>query len=297
MGTIYFSNFVLSPPCSIGATNPGTRGNIVGLFNNQTEEPNMANVSLKGIDIQNTNRTLYIKDGKDFYTAKNIGLQFCKHAGNVQLKYIVGGCAHEWLYVKDESGVMREADCSTTYYIKAKVVCDRSGRSELIDFVPTEDGKMVYHGWVGNGNVEQKTYELPDGDYNAELKYNYWAILDLGLTAEEVGFADEDTAKFFNSYSLDHEPHESLADKVCPTKDKQEIALNAIRDLFKTLKANGLKLVYDEDSNSLGVINDVAVVGCERYDDGAVPHWDVVPTLADEHPIFVSESWSFIVNK
>lgn len=256
----------------------------------------MANVSVKGIDIQNKNIVFYIKDGKDFYTAKNIGLQFCKHNGYIQLKYIVSGCAHELLYVKAENGLMHKANCSYTYHFKAKVVCDRSGRSEHIDFMPTEDGKMVLQGWVANGNMEQKTYELPDGDYNVDLQHT-WAILDLGLKADEVGFGNEFTARFFNSYSIDHEPHESLLDKICPTKDKQEIGLTAIGNLFKILKLNGLKLVYDDGSNSLGIINDVAVDGCDSGDDGAVPHWNVVPILADEHPIYVSDAWSFTLKK
>lgn len=37
MGTIHFSNFALSPPCSIGAPTDGTRGNIVGMFNKRKE--------------------------------------------------------------------------------------------------------------------------------------------------------------------------------------------------------------------------------------------------------------------
>lgn len=253
----------------------------------------MAQVLLKGIDIQNKNITLYVKNGKDFYTAKDIGLQFRKHGGNVQLLYLVDGCDHESLYVQDDTGTMHKAIGSVPYQFKVKVVCDRSGRSELIDVAYTEDNRMVFHGWVANGTIEQKTYELPDGDYNVELKYNYWAILDLGLKAEEVGFENDVSARFFNSYSIDREPHESLADKICPTKDKREIGLAAIRDLFKTLKLNGLKLVYDDSSNSLGIINDVEVDGRDLSDGDVVPHWNVVSLLDDEHPIYVGEGWSF----
>lgn len=256
----------------------------------------MANVSVKGIDIQDKNLVFHIKDGKDFYTAKNIGLQFCKHDGNVQMKYLVDGRAHDCLYVK-ASDMMCEVTWSKTYQVKARVVCDRSGREELIDFMPTEDGKMVFHGWVANGTLEQKTYELPDGDYDVEIRYNNWAVLDLGLKAEEVGFRNEVSAQFFNSYSIDNEPHESLVDKICPTKDKQEIGLTVIRNLFKILKMNGLKLVYSDEDNSLGIINDVEVEGGDSSDDGAVPHWNVVPIFADEHPIYVSECWSFTMKK
>ena len=256
----------------------------------------MANITLKGIDIFSKNTALYIKNGKDFFTAKNIGLVLAKNGDGAHMKYKVDGTAYDTLYVQTGDGVMQEADRSMAYYPKMRVTCDRSGRSELFDF-RDDDGFMFFNGWIGNGNLERTRYDLEDGEYDVELRYNSWAIIDIGLKSENVGFYSKDIAKFFNAYSVDNEPHENLVDKICPSKDKQEIGLTAISNLFKILKMNGLKLVYSDEDNCLGIINDVAVEGAERSDDDAVPHWVVVPILAGQNLTYVSEGWSFRLKK
>ena len=256
----------------------------------------MANITLKGIDIFSKNTALYIKNGKDFFTAKNIGLVLAKTGDEAHMKYKVDGTAYDTLYVQTEDGTMTEAELSLNYYPKMRVTCDRSGRSELFDF-RDDDGFMFFNGWIGNGNLEQTRYDLEDGEYDVELLYNSWAIIDIGLKSENVGFYHKDIAKFFNAYSVDSEPHENLVDKICPSKDKQEIGLTAISNLFKILKMNGLKLVYSGEDNCLGIINDVAVEDAERSDDDAVPHWVVVPILAGQNLTYVSEGWSFRLKK
>lgn len=256
----------------------------------------MANISLRAINIERNDTALYIKNGKDFFTAKNIGLVLVKNEDAACLKYKVDGTTYDTLYIKGGDGVMKEADFSATYYPKMRVTCDRSGRRELFDF-RDDDGFMFFKGWLGNGTLEQTRYDLADGEYDVELRYNSWAIIDIGLKSEDVGFYSEDIAKFFNAYSVDNEPNETLVDKICPTKDKQEIGLTAIHNLFKILKMNGLKLVYSDEDNCLGIINDVAVEGADSGDGDAVPHWAVVPILVEQHPLYVSEGWSFRLKK
>lgn len=254
------------------------------------------NITLKGINIERNDTALYIKNGKDFFTAKNIGVVLCKNDEEAHLKYKVDSTTYDTLYIKGGDGVMHEADLSATYYPKVRVTCDRTGRTELFDF-RDDDGFMFFKGWLGNGTLEQTRYDLPNGEYDVELRYHTWAIIDLGLKSEDVGFYSEDMARFFNAYSVDHEPNENLVDKICPSKDKQEIGLTAIHNLFKILKMNGMKLVYSDEDNALGIINDVAVEGADSSDDDTVPHWGVVPILAEQHPLYVSEGWSFRLKK
>lgn len=255
----------------------------------------MANITLRGIGISSKNTALYFKNGKDFFTAKNIGLVLVKNGDEVHMKYKVDGTAYDTLYVQTEDGTMKEADFSTTYYPKMRVTCDRSGRAELFS-LRDDDGFMFFKGWLGNGTLEQTRYDLADGEYDVEL-HSSCAIIDIGLKSENVGFSSKDIAKFFNTYSVDNEPHENLVDKICPSKDKQEIGLTAISNLFKILKTNGLKLVYSDEDNCLGIINDVAVEGADSSDDDAVPHWAVVPILVGQNLTYVSEGWSFRLKK
>ena len=256
----------------------------------------MANITLKGIDIFSKNTALYIKNGKDFFTAKNISLVLAKNGDEAHMKYKVDGTTYDTLYVQTEDGTMTEAELSLNYYPKMRVTCDRSGRRELFDF-RDDDGFMFFNGWLGNGTLEHTRYDLADGEYDVELRYNSWAIIDIGLKSENVGFYYKDIAKFFNAYSVDNEPHENLVDKICPPKDKQEIGLAAISNLFNILKMNGLKLVYSDEDNCLGIINDVAVEGVDSSDDDAVPHRTVVPILAGQNLLYVSECWSFRLKK
>lgn len=66
----------------------------------------MANISLKGIDIFSKNTALYIKNGKDFFTAKNIGLVLVKNGDEAHMKYKVDGTSYDTLYVQTGDGVM-----------------------------------------------------------------------------------------------------------------------------------------------------------------------------------------------
>lgn len=249
--------------------------------------------SILGIDISNKNIAYFVKHENKFFSAKNIGLHLSKRNGEMKLRYKVDDCYFDTLYVQD-NGFMHEAPKAVSYTIHIKVGNYRTDRFEIHE-CSVEDGKIVFYGWVANGIVEKKAHELADGEYDGELMYSSWFLLDLGLKAENVGFLVEDSARFFNSYYIDNEPHMSLADKVCPSKDKQEIGLTAIHNLFKILKMNGLRLVYSDSENALGIINDVEVKAQDYNDEGSAPHHLVVPILADENPLYVSEGCSFKV--
>lgn len=255
----------------------------------------MTSFHIKGINISNTERTLYRKVGDQFYTANNIILHFSKHGAETKLSYKVAGELYDTLYVQNGE-VMEKAPLDMNYSLNTEVGNANNDCTEMRWFLcddKSEQQNLVFTSWVAKGNVEQRYYVLPDGDYDCGLRCNSWLMIDLGLKGEEIGFSEKYIAEFFNSYGVDGEQHKPKVDKFCPSKEKQEIGLTAIHNLFKTLKDNGLRLVFDDAQDRLGIINDVEVKGCDGFDESAVPHALVVPTFPNEKPLFVSESWSF----
>ena len=254
----------------------------------------MISFNIIGINISKIEH-LFRKVGDQFYTATDISFHLSKHGADVKLLYKVGGELYDTLYVQNGE-VMEKAPKDLNYSLNVDVGNGYNDCTEVRCFSrddKSERQELVLTSWVAKGNVEQRYYVLPDGEYDCGLRHNSWLMLDLNLKGEEVGFSEKNIAEIFNSYGVDGKQHQPKVDKFCPSKDKQEIGLTAIHNLFKTLKDNGLRLVYDDDKNRLGIINDVDVKGCDAYDDDAVPHALVVPTFPNAQPLFVSEGWSF----
>ena len=259
----------------------------------------MTSFYIKGINLSNTERTLFRKVGDQFYTATNIGLVFSKHGTEVKLRYKVAGELYDTLYIQ-YGEVMGKALLDVNYSLNTEVGNFHNDCTELRCFACDDTSaqqNLVLSAWVAKGNVEPRQYVLPDGDYDCTVKYNNWLMLDLNLKGEEIGFSEAYIAEFFNTYGVDGVQHKSKVDKFCPSKDKQEIALTAINNLFKILKDNGLRLVYDNATSFLGIINDVEVEGRDNSDDDAVPHELVVPVFPNAKAIYVSEAWSFAEKK
>lgn len=256
----------------------------------------MTSFYITGINLSKTERTLFRKVGDQFYTADNIVLHFSKHGTIVKLSYKVAGELYDTLYVQDGE-VMEKAPNGLNYSLNTEVGNTHNDCTELRCFARDDKQNLVIASWVAKGNTEYHEYVLPDGEYDCMVKNNSWLMLDLGLKGEEVGFSQRNIAEMFNSYGVDGVQHQPKVDKFCPSKDKQEIGLTAISNLFKTLKDNGLRLVCDDAHDRLGIINDVEVEGRDSYDDDAVPHALVVPLFPNAQPLFVSDSWSFAEKK
>ena len=260
----------------------------------------MTSFYIKGINLSNTERTLFRKVGDQFYTATNIGLVFSKHGTDKKLLYKVAGELYDTLFIQNGEVMESVVPLEMNYSLNTEVGNSHNDCTELRCFSCDDmsaQQNLVFSSWVAKGNVTTRQYVLPDGDYDCTVKYKNWLMLDLGLKCEEIGFADQSTAEFFNSYGVDGVQHKSKVDKFCPSKDKQEIGLTAIGNLFKILKDNGLRLVYDDALNKLGIINDVEVEGRDGGSSDAVPHELVVPVFPNGQPLYVSEAWSFAEKK
>ena len=254
----------------------------------------MTSFNICGINTNNE-RTLFRKVGDQFYTATDIVFYFSKHGAETKLRYKVAGEIYDTLYVQNGE-VMEKAPLDVNYSLNTEVGNAHNDCTEVRCFAlddKSEQQNLVLKSWVAKGNVEYHEYVLPDGDYECRRLRHSWLMLDLNLKGEEVGFSEKNIAEFFNSYGVDGKQHQPKVDKFCPSKDKQEIGLTAIHNLFKTLKDNGLRLVYDDYENRLGIINDVDVKGCDSSDDDAVPHALVAPMFPNAQPLFVGECWSF----
>ncbi len=255
----------------------------------------MISFNIKGINIKDNESTLYRKAGNQFYTASSIVPYFSKHGTDIKLLYKVAGEIYDTLYIQ-QGEVMVKAPLDINYSLNTEVGNDHNDCTEVRCFAcddKSEQQNLVLSSWVAKGNVDVRYYVLPDGDYDCRVARHSWLMLDLGLKGEEVGFSEKNIAELFNSYGVDGVQHQPKVDKFCPSKDKQEIGLTAIHNLFKTLKDNGLRLVFDDAHDRLGIINDVEVEGRDAYDDDAVPHALIVPLFPNEQPLFVSDSWSF----
>lgn len=252
----------------------------------------MEYLKLKGI---NLDMPLFAKHGSRYYTCRDVRVFMIKRDGVIKIEYLVNGTRYDKLYIKSDN-LMFESDI-VTYYIHADVLNERTGNITRRLF-SVDQGLVILSGWRSEGTIVMKEYELPDGEYELKRGTGYDMVIDITLTTKDVGFRNQETAKFFNEYTVDDEPNKNeLLDMVCPAEAIRERGFEALDNLYSTLKAYNLRLAYDQESGTLGLINDIEVDGCDAEDDGAIPIDAVSLRTSDKPLLYVSDGWTFKVEK
>lgn len=249
-------------------------------------------LNLKGV---NLDRPLFVKHRSRYYTCHDVRVFMIKRDGVIEIEYLVNDKRYNKLYTKSDD-LMFESD-TVRYYIYADVLNKRTGNVTRRLF--RIDGDRVYlYGWRPEGVIAEIEYELPDGEYELKRGTGYDMVIDMNLTTKDVGFNDKNVAAFFNEYTVDDEPNKNeLLDMVCPSEANRERGFEALDYLYRMLKEYGLRLVYENETGTLGLVNDIEVEGCDVEDDGAVLVNAVSLRTSDKPILYVSDCWTFKVKK
>lgn len=238
----------------------------------------------------NTSSTIYAKSSSGRFTSvPKADITYKVHVQDgavVSIGYLVNGTEHDALYKKSDDGVtMQPLDVISTG-IGFDLICKQTGCFRSVFFNANLDTTL----YKADGTITESVYHLPDGVYDADNKYCY-VMLRLNVSMEEIGYPNEDFAKFFNSYIADGELHPAQASKVVPTKQKIRIGMTAIAKMFETLEKNGLMFVYNSDTERIGVINKLSTGEFCMDDTNTVPDL-AIPLYTKANNITISESWN-----
>ena len=238
----------------------------------------------------NTSSTIYAKSSSGRFTSVPKGsITYKVHVQDgavASIGYVVNGTEHDALYKQSNDGVtLQRLDVISTG-LGFDLICKQTGCFRSVFFDTNLEATL----YKAEGTITESVYHLPDGDYDAVNKYCS-VMLMLDVSMEEIGYPNEDFAKFFNSYTADGELHPAQASKVVPTKQKIRIGMTAIAKMFETLDKNGLMLVYNSDTERLGVINKLSTSEFCMDDTNTVPDL-AIPLYTRANNITISESWN-----
>jgi len=239
----------------------------------------------------------YVKNGKRFKKATDIGVKVFVDEGTIALKYKVDGKVYDKLFVKADNG-KRMVDASelgyvSDFYLFTKLTCKITGETVDVRFEKAE--RFYFDRYIAEGNIRCSEYCLDDGEYDATVK-DARIYLDLNLVMEEDGYKYECDAAFFNEFDEDGKPVLSDSDKVCPSDDQRKIGLDAIRTMLDTLKQNGLSLVIDNEIERLGIAKSHDYVYVDDEADGAIPSYIAFPSIAPEQTYFLNGGTTLKLN-
>ena len=238
----------------------------------------------------NTSSTIYAKSSSGKFTSvpkENITYKVHVQDGAVtSIGYVVNGTEHDTLYKKSDDGVTMQPLNVISTSLGVDLICKQTGCFRSVFFNSNLEATL----YKAEGTVTESVYHLPDGDYDAVNKYCS-VMLMLDVSMEEIGYPNEDFAKFFNSYIADGELHPAQASKVVPTKQKIRIGMTAIAKMLETLDKNGLMFVYNSDTERLGVINKLSTGDFCMDDTNTIPDL-AIPLYTRANNITVSESWN-----
>lgn len=238
----------------------------------------------------NTSSTIYTKSSSGRFTSvprENITYKVHVQDGAVaSIGYVVNGTEYDALYKKSDDSVTMQLLCVVSTGIGFDLICKQTGCFRSVFF----DGNLDATLYKADGTITESVYHLPDGEYDAVNKYCS-VMLKLDVSMEDIGYPNEDFAKFFNSYTADGELHPAQASKVVPTKQKIRIGMTAIAKMFETLEKNGLMFVYNSDTERIGVINKLSTDEFVMDDTNTVPDL-AIPLYTRANNITVSESWN-----
>ena len=238
----------------------------------------------------NTSSTIYAKSSSGKFTSvpkENITYKVHVQDGAVtSIGYVVNGTEHDTLYKKSDDGVTMQPLNVISTSLGVDLICKQTGCFRSVFFNSNLEATL----YKAEGTITESVYHLPDGDYDAVNKYCS-VMLMLDVSMEEIGYPNEDFARFFNSYIADGELHPAQASKVVPTKQKIRIGMTAIAKMLETLDKNGLMFVYNSDTERLGVINKLSNSDFCMDDTNTIPDL-AIPLYTRANNITVSESWN-----
>ena len=238
----------------------------------------------------NTSSTIYAKSSSGKFTSvpkENITYKVHVQDGAVtSIGYVVNGTEHDTLYKKSDDGVTMQPLNVISTSLGVDLICKQTGCFRSVFFNSNLEATL----YKAEGTITESVYHLPDGDYDAVNKYCS-VMLMLDVSMEEIGYPNEDFARFFNSYIADGELHPAQASKVVPTKQKIRIGMTAIAQMLETLDKNGLMFVYNSDTERLGVINKLSTGDFCMDDTNTIPDL-AIPLYTRANNITVSESWN-----
>lgn len=233
----------------------------------------------------------YVKNGKRFKKADNIGVKVFVDEGTAVLKYKVDGKVYDTLYVKDANGKRMndayELDYTSDFYLYATLLCKISGERVQVQFEGGGEDRFFFNRYLAEGNIRCSEYQLEDGEYDGVVDYAR-IIIDVGFVMEEDGYKYKSDAEFFNEFDEDGTPVLSDADKVCPTDEQRAIGMGAIRTMLDTLKQNGLSLVIDNENGTLCIAKSHDYIYVDDDSDGAIPSYIAFPSMTPEQTYFLS---------
>jgi hypothetical protein len=239
----------------------------------------------------------FVKNGKRFKKATDIGIKVFVDEGTIALKYKVGGKVYDTLFVKSDDGKSMvdasELDYVSDFYLFTKLVCKITGETVDVGFEKPngerlDNGERFYFDrYIAEGNIRRSEYCLEDGEYDATVE-DARIYLDIKLVMEEDGYKYKSDAEFFNEFDEDGKPVLSESDKVCPSDEQRKIGLDAIRTMLDTLKQNGLSLVIDRENKTLGIAKSHDYIYVDDEADGAIPSYIAFPSIKPEKTYFVS---------
>lgn len=248
--------------------------------------------SLYMIDFNgNKDTDFYVKNGKRFKKATDIGVKAIVDEGTVVLKYKVDGKVYDTLFVKADNGKRMvnasELDYVGDFYLYTKLLCKTTGETVDVRFEKGDEGRFYFDRYIAEGNIMCSEYHLEDGEYDAVVDDSR-IIIDVGFVMEEDGYKYKSDAEFFNEFDEDGTPVLSDADKVCPSDEQRVIGLAAIRTMLDTLKQNGLSLVIDYENERLCIAKSNDYVYVDDETDGAIPSYVAFPSIEPEKTYFLN---------
>lgn len=233
----------------------------------------------------------YVKNGKRFKKATDIGVKVFVDGGTIALKYKVDGNVYDKLFVKADNGKRMvdasELDYVSDFYLYAKLVCKTTGETVDVRFENPDGERFYFDRYIAEGNIRCSEYCLEDGEYDATVE-DACIYLDIKFVMEEDGYKYKSDAEFFNEFDEDGKPVLPDADKVCPSDEQRKIGLAAIHIMLDTLKQNGLSLVIDNENERLGIAQSNDYVYTQDDADGAIPSYIAFPSIAPEKAYFLS---------
>ncbi len=248
--------------------------------------------SLYMIDFNgNEDTDFYVKNGKRFKKATDIGVKVFVDEDTIALKYKVDGKVYDTLFVKADNGKrmvdVSESGYISDFYLYAKLFCKTTGETVDVRFEKHDGGRFYFDRYIAEGNIMCSEYTLEDGEYDAVVKDSR-IYIGIDFVMEEDGYKYKSDAEFFNEFDEDGKPVLSDADKVCPTDEQREIGLTAIRTMLDTLKQNGLSLVIDNENERLGIAKRNDYVYTQDDADGAIPSYIAFPSIEPEKTYFLN---------
>lgn len=248
--------------------------------------------SLYMIDFNgNKNTDFYVKNGKRFKKATDIGVKVFVDGGTIALKYKVAGKVYDKLFVKSDDGKRMvdasELDYVSDFYLFTKLTCKITGETVDVGFEKVDGDRFYFDRYIAEGNIRCSEYCLENGEYDATVK-DARIYLDLNLVMEEDGYKYKSDAEFFNEFDEDGKPVLSDADKVCPSDEQRKIGLDAIRTMLDTLKQNGLSLVIDNENARLCIAKSHDYIYVDDESDGAIPSYIAFPSISPENAYYLS---------